>query len=240
MKRLINGEKKRVLTDIIILGSVSSLAVYLAINFNIYDSFNRFSKSHEEWNLDDIVLSITIMLAVSFGVFSYRRWIDIQRLLKYANYDSLTGLFNRRRGHEIINDEIVRKKRYGRPLSMIMFDLDHFKEINDKFGHLKGDAVLKDVATKATFSIRATDILIRWGGEEFLVVCPETDLEGARQLAERIRGKIKDIHCPDFPGITASFGVRQMKINDDFYRFIHALDEKLYQAKSSGRDSVVG
>ncbi len=159
--------------------------------------------------------------------------------LKQANTDVLTGLFNRRKGREIIEEEVMRSTRYDGPLSLIIFDLDYFKGINDTYGHLVGDEVLKEVSTVAGKLIRNIDSLIRWGGEAFVVVCPGTDSDGAGQLAERIRQGIAKNEQTDSPKVTASFSVGQLQRSDDFFTLINAVDKNLYLAKKGGRNIVV-
>ena len=206
---------------------------------NAVEIFYGFSRSHENWQLDEVVFIIPSVGSICLAIFSRRRWKDVSRLLKEANSDPLTGLFNRRKGWDIIEKEMKRSKRYLRPLSLIMFDLDHFKRVNDTFGHLSGDKVLKAASAVTKGSIRKTDSLVRWGGDEFLVICPETEFLGAWQLAERIRIDMLNFQPPGLPGVTASFGVSQMQGSDDFFTLIKSVDKCLYEAKAKGRNLVV-
>ena len=156
--------------------------------------------------------------------------------------DPLTGLFNRRRGWELLEDEIVRSDRYQRDLCVIMLDIDNFKTINDTQGHLAGDLVLKTVAKVAGETVRSIDHLFRWGGEEFLVVLPDTELEAALHVAERLREAIAGIPIQISSGyfnVTASFGVTRKDENTpDLETLLARADQAMYVAKYLGRDRV--
>lgn len=161
-------------------------------------------------------------------------------LLEYqANHDSLTGLSNRQRFHNIFGKEMRRDKRYEHPLSLILFDLDSFKNFNDDFGHDVGDSVLKYVAKISIEGIREHDTVVRWGGEEFIVLLPETTLEGAKQVAEKLRMNIENHSSEDIPRkFTASFGVTTLIDGDTEDSLIKRADEALYDAKKSGKNMV--
>ncbi|MEW6068230.1 MAG: diguanylate cyclase [Nitrospirota bacterium] len=159
-------------------------------------------------------------------------------LEKLAITDSLTGVFNRTKFHELIKKEIERARRYNHPLSMIMFDIDHFKKVNDTYGHTSGDYVLKALTQVVRENLRETDYLIRWGGEEFIIITPETDLGKAEMLAERTRKAIED-HTFDHVGkITVSFGVTQFIKDDTEDTFVKRADDATYIAKRKGRNRV--
>jgi len=162
-------------------------------------------------------------------------------LLEYqASHDKLTGLFNRNKFDEIYSKELKRAKRYNNNLSMILFDIDNFKSVNDNFGHQIGDEVLKEISKVLLNNIRETDICVRWGGEEFLILLPQTDLFGAQAVAEKLRTNIKEEPLTQKQLIiTASFGVSQMNELDDENLFVSRCDKLLYKAKNSGKDIVV-
>lgn len=161
-------------------------------------------------------------------------------LLEYqASHDLLTGLFNRQKFHEIFGKEIRRDKRYQNDLSLILFDIDHFKKFNDEFGHNMGDEVLKFIAEVVTRSVREHDTVVRWGGEEFLVLLPETNIDGAMKVAEKIRNAIQEFKSKKLPKqITASFGVTTLDEGDIEEEFIKKADIALYKAKRDGRNMV--
>ncbi len=152
--------------------------------------------------------------------------------------DRLTGLHNRLKLDESFISELNRSIRYGHPLSVVILDLDHFKSVNDTYGHQIGDEVLMAVAKILKGSSRAVDVPGRWGGEEFLVICPETDLLGAKALAEKIRQSIEAYSFPQVGRKTASFGVAQFTEGDSIDTLTHRADEALYQAKITGRNRV--
>ena len=155
-----------------------------------------------------------------------------------ATRDGLTGVWNRRRLEELGRFEVQRFERYGHPLSVVFMDLDHFKRVNDQAGHGVGDAVLKDFCAAAQGCLRSTDLLGRWGGEEFLVLLPNTVQAHARPLAERIRGAMAARVSPEAGQVTASLGVAQCRAGDTWESLVARADEALYRAKAGGRNRV--
>ena len=163
-----------------------------------------------------------------------------EQLLQLSRHDGLTNLFNRRTFFELIDNEFARAKRYQLPLSAIMIDLDHFKAINDTFGHLAGDFVLNRVAKVLKRNSRQNDITARYGGEEFVMMLPNTNSIQANIVAERIRKEIEqavfkfDQHEIK---LTISCGLAQLKESDeDKNSYLSQVDEQLYEAKHSGRN----
>ena len=136
--------------------------------------------------------------------------------------------------------EIKRAERYGEALSLVMFDIDQFKRINDTYGHLVGDEVLIHVAKLIGERIRASEILARWGGEEFILVLPQTDMENAVHLAGELRALMQKYEFPQVGTVTASFGVTQYSRGDSMDSLLHRADIALYRAKESGRNRVAG
>jgi len=176
------------------------------------------------------------VLALCVAFFALRRWRDAVR---QASTDSLTGLANRRSGRELLEREVRRASRYDRPLSLILFDLDRFKAVNDRYGHAAGDRVLRAVARAAARAVRDTDRVIRWGGEEFVVVCAETGQNEAGQLAERLRRRIERLRLARQRLVTASFGVATFSAGEDAAALSERADKALYRAKHGGRNRVV-
>jgi len=156
--------------------------------------------------------------------------------------DGLTGCFNRAHAIDVIDTELRRARRSHMPVSLIMFDLDHFKEINDRHGHLCGDAVLAAVGSKMCDVLRGSDLKCRYGGEEFLVLLPETPLEGAKRVADTLRREIADMPVgwkSETVSITASFGVSvALPAEIDTPALISRADAALYRAKDQGRNCV--
>jgi two-component system, cell cycle response regulator len=159
--------------------------------------------------------------------------------------DALTEAYNKRYFLEFLDREVARCARYQRPLSLVMFDLDHFKKINDNHGHLAGDYVLRELSRRLRTRIRKEELLARYGGEEFIVVLPEADHKGSLDFAEQIR-RLVEREPFTFEGdvipMTISVGVATLteKSSADLTHFIKAADENLYRAKRAGRNRVVG
>jgi diguanylate cyclase (GGDEF)-like protein/PAS domain S-box-containing protein len=167
-----------------------------------------------------------------------------RRLHEQASTDELTGIFNRRRVLDIGKAEMARSRRFGRPLACLMIDIDHFKQINDTYGHVAGDAVLRGVTATLSAGLRQSDTLGRLGGEEFIVFMPETDAEGAMHTAERLRQAVEQSSVlmdgeGASPGITVSLGVTVLAPETaSLDAFIAAADAALYRAKENGRNRV--
>jgi diguanylate cyclase (GGDEF)-like protein len=155
---------------------------------------------------------------------------------RQARIDYLTGIYNRLMFTELLEAELQRARRYDFELSLIMFDLDHFKAVNDTHGHSMGDHVLKEVAKIVLDNIRSHDIFARWGGEEFMVLTPKTTQVQAVVLAEKLRGLFENHDFGDGLQVAASFGVTQFMSDDHADSFTARSDEALYLAKGNGRN----
>ncbi len=166
----------------------------------------------------------------------------IMKLKEISRYDDLTGILNRKTVIECLYHEFEKVRRYGGDLSIVFCDVDNFKEINDTCGHIAGDTVLKNLAETLKNNIRKTDIIGRYGGDEFLLILPGTSLRGAQRLSEKIRNKIMKIECPidsERFSISMSFGIAGFNDNiKDHYHLIHLADQALYQSKNSGRNII--
>ena len=177
-----------------------------------------------------------------FSLTDITKFKEKSNILEYqASHDKLTGLFNRNKFDEIFAKEIKRTKRYKNELSVIIFDIDNFKMVNDTYGHQIGDEVLKEISKIALDNVREQDITTRWGGEEFFILLPQTNLSGAVIVANKIRISTQNhIFTEKSLKITASFGVAQFCIeNDDEKTIITRADELLYEAKRSGKNKVM-
>lgn len=152
--------------------------------------------------------------------------------------DTLTGVANRLACERVLEREHERYRRYRHALSVILFDLDRFKALNDTYGHNAGDAALRRVGAILTTRVRSQDTAGRWGGEEFLIVCPETDLAGASELARHLRNALHAADWGDTPAVTASFGVAEATPDESPERLIGRADDALYCAKLRGRDRI--
>jgi diguanylate cyclase (GGDEF)-like protein len=170
------------------------------------------------------------------------RQAEIENLTNAAAIDPLTGCYNRREFENQLKRNISGAIRHKNDLSVFMFDLDHFKKINDTYGHLAGDKVLQEVVSLMQKNMRTGDILARYGGEEFIAILPETGKIKAMELADRLRIKISKkiiVHNDDTIKVTASFGVSELNRCADMTRIIQDADTMLYKAKLNGRNTVM-
>ncbi len=197
--------------------------------------------------VDDYQLRRGDQVKVGDTIFKFLSGSDMEAQYHETIYrmtivDGLTGVNNKRFLIEALEREIPRARRHERPLSLVMFDIDHFKQINDTFGHLAGDYVLKEMAQLIKSRLRSdADVLGRYGGEEFAVVLPETDLRGGAHIAEQMRALVAD-HPFRFEGeqihVSVSLGVAQLADGWEVANFIKHADERLYAAKREGRNRV--
>ncbi len=176
-----------------------------------------------------------------FSLTDITKLKEKSNLLEYqASHDKLTGLFNRNRFDEIYSKEIKRARRYNNDLSIIIFDVDDFKMVNDNYGHQTGDEVLKEMAQIVLTHVREQDISVRWGGEEFLILLPQTNLAGAVAVANKIKTAINEhFFTNNSLTITGSFGVAQLLDEDNENDFISRTDKLLYEAKKTGKNKVI-
>lgn len=189
-----------------------------------------------------------VLLATTLALQTAMDVMRISLLEQDAATDALTGAYNRRYLDRRLSEEFASARRYGKPLSILMLDIDHFKQVNDRYGHQAGDQVLVALAKTVAGELRETDILTRYGGEEFLVMAPHTPLLGAVNLAERVRKRIEshDFILPNPPGgipgirVTVSVGVASVGDSPmDREMLVHAADENLLRAKQEGRNRVI-
>ncbi len=169
------------------------------------------------------------------GYRSEENWAALERL---ALTDPLTGLSNRRAGARALEREAIRARRAASPFSLALLDLDRFKGINDMHGHSVGDDVLCEVSRILTSTFRASDLAVRWGGDEFLVLLPDVNLEGAAAFAERIRVQVESLTFPGVPQVTLSAGIVEIQSDESPQAAIARADAKLYEAKAAGRNRV--
>ncbi len=194
-----------------------------------------------------IAFIAALLVAVVLIVRSYKRLSAVNRQLLVARReaeelslkDSLTGLLNRRAFLPLVEYELQRRTRFGSVAALMVADIDHFKRVNDTCGHDVGDVVLKEVGKAMQDSIRGTDTLARWGGEEFIVLLPDTDEQSGFVLAEKIRRCVMDLRFDSCPPITISIGVAQHGSDEDFLEWFKEADGALYRAKETGRNRTV-
>jgi len=180
-----------------------------------------------------------VFAGLLFGYLLARIKLLHQQMSLMAYTDPLTNIYNRLHFGHFLDAEIDRVKRYGGTFSIIFFDLDRFKEVNDEYGHLVGDEVLKRVAEIVEKANRNADIFARYGGEEFIILAPATDIAGARVHAERLRNDIEHHRFSEISNLTCSFGVAEYKPDaDDVTSLFKRADTALYNAKKLGRNRV--
>ncbi len=195
-----------------------------------------------------VFLFVTISIPAMAGAFiselyARRAFVQTRLIEEVAYTDELTGLPNRRHLMERLLSEVRRSRRYGRPVSLAMVDVDHFKQVNDEHGHVAGDRALKAIATHLDEAVRAPDFLGRFGGEEFAVILPEAGIEGARAVGERIRRRIGHARIPvsgrKSVSVSVSVGVASLRSDQaEVNRLLRLADHAMYQAKARGRDQV--
>jgi len=175
----------------------------------------------------------------STETYKRKKYAANRELLALSITDPLTGIYNRAKFEEEINKWINVSERYGNSLSLILFDIDDFKKTNDKYGHLVGDSVLKTIVDIIKKSIRNTDVFARWGGDEFVILLPNTDLRQAEKMAERMKTSICNSFFEPAINITCSFGVGTYEKDDTRQSFLQKADNLLFQAKTRGKNTVV-
>jgi len=193
------------------------------------------SKGHH-FTDDDVRQLETLALRAGPAIENARRFREARQL---ADLDALTGLHNRRYFHETLARETARAHRYERKLSLIVFDLDDFKEVNDRIGHLAGDAALAEAAERVRGVVRTADITCRVGGDEFAVILPESSLEEADQLYRRILNAVSSRALGEAGKLYLSAGVAEIRPEDDPVSFFQRADDALYRAKEAGKGRVV-
>lgn len=226
-------ETKKVLFDIVALVITIIVVAIFLMNSDMAEVLYKFSREHESYNLDEILLTIAFS-SFLFIVFILRRFFELQNMIKKANTDPLTGVLNRRKGTELIENAINNSKE----ASLIMFDIDDFKYINDSFGHNIGDVVLKEISYITIDTTRKNDVFIRWGGEEFIILCTDTSLEMATSLANRLKVIIENYQFCTKSTITSSFGVTSLNKKEDLRSQINRVDALLYISKKNGKNQV--
>lgn len=218
-------------------------------NENLYEFINGISETDrvitlKHGNIDEksYYLNISKITEMNFLInLTDITEIEKQReeTTKKAYKDGLTGVYNRNKFEEVFEYEYKRSRRYKYPICIAMLDIDHFKEFNDKFGHLIGDEVLIMLANEVDEHTRDTDLFARWGGEEFVILFTNISLESAKAKANDIRKHIQSLEHKTAGSVTASFGVAEIKEDDTMKSLLNRADEALYEAKESGRNCVI-
>lgn len=229
---------------------VRSLIVIPVVLFdqNVGSFLLRAARKHSPFTLRDISFCEIVAKAAANALERAQLFEDIQkaneRLERLAVTDGLTGVYNHRYFRDRLEDELARARRYNLPLSCMILDVDNFKRVNDTYGHLQGDTVLRGIAECTLSAVRKSDVVARYGGEEFVVLMPQTGLEGAQAQGERIRKQIEGWPFEGFPEkheITVSVGVAVFHPENiaDSEALIRVADTALYRAKAAGKNRVV-
>ena len=236
---------ERMAIRIVMIGYPAYLLFRLIFNM-IHGAQERFltDSTIESTITQFVALLSSCLFALVINMLDDRKVISMlenqNHFFEHQSYtDQLTGFHNRRYLEKIISDELSRHARYNHPMSMILLDIDHFKKINDQHGHPKGDQVLIELTKMISEQSRSCDISIRMGGEEFMILLPETDLQGAHDLAERIRTQIESLDQPVVCSYTVSLGVSEMNMDETFDAWYTRTDTALYLAKQKGRNRTV-
>jgi diguanylate cyclase (GGDEF)-like protein len=223
-----------------VLAIQSAIVVPMILNDQVIGAISLDSHTRAAFTEDDLRLLVSFAATATAAIRNSQLHMEMQRL---AITDPLTNLYNRRGIYELGRREIERSRRFGRPLTAIMFDLDSFKQVNDRYGHNIGDQVLRCVADRVNRNIREVDILGRLGGDEFIIILSETDLFTATNMAERLRKIIAETPAIVDGGvsipITVSMGLAKATTGTpDLTSLIHDADQALYMAKQNGRNQV--
>ncbi|HEX2939386.1 MAG TPA: GGDEF domain-containing protein, partial [Ruminiclostridium sp.] len=225
------------------LHSFSSSFILVAAFFvySLMDTGNNADNSTIVFGFTCILILFVLNSVNSYVVNYLRRskYYETIMLKKLINVDTLTGAYNRAKFNEDIKKLILKSKTAGRVFSIAIFDIDNFKRINDTFGHLVGDKILTGIVDIASKLKRPSDILSRWGGEEFVLLLPSTNLDDALKITEKLRTAIA---CYDFGikgRVTCSFGLTEFRNNDTHTTIFRRADKLLYDAKASGKNIVI-
>jgi diguanylate cyclase (GGDEF)-like protein len=196
-----------------------------------------FTRAPEQVFADDDVRRLEELASrAAPAIENARRFREARQL---ADLDALTGLHNRRFFHETLARECARAHRYNRTLALIVFDLDDFKEVNDRIGHLAGDAVLAEVAERVRDVVRSADIACRVGGDEFAIILPESGVDDADQLYRRIQAAVASRPLAQGGKLYLSAGVAELRPDDDAVSFFQRADDALYRAKETGKGRAI-
>ena len=184
---------------------------------------------------------ITVQDVTDVSLYRARLQATLEHIEAISVRDGLTGVYNRRHLEVLATQEIGRAERHGGPLSVVLFDLDHFKAINDGFGHRAGDDVLCEVSRRVETALRVNDHLGRYGGEEFVLILPDTSLDGAGQVAERVRRSVHDTPVETDAGsleVSVTLGVAEWQLQEPVDALLDRADRCLYRGKKAGRNRV--
>ncbi|MDO9491031.1 MAG: GGDEF domain-containing protein [Acetobacterium sp.] len=218
-------------------------SLFLSISYFVFVAvfLNNVSTSDYLAAVLFIILIIFICSIASYGTNYYKRfhYLNLIELLRVAELDALTGIYNKSKFNKDYQGLTITVKQQCGHLSIVMFDIDNFKELNDQYGHLVGDAVLLELANFIQQNIRSSDIFVRWGGDKFILTFPDTHLQLAVEIAEKLRVMIGEHSFEKIGHLSCSFGVAAFKEGDELDSLVRRADERLYIAKRQGKNKVV-
>jgi len=227
----------------LIAGSVYGLSFAIVVVQIVYWNMPGIDSEDSEHVLRAYLMGgallVFLVILAMYRSHIERLHTEYEVMANLAYTDTLTSLPNRRRLYEDVYRLIALAERYGQEFCVCLFDLDHFKRLNDTHGRLVGDQVLQEVAQVARLHLRAADLFGRWGGEEFVVLLPQTRLSDAQTALERVRLALHTIALPNVHAVTASFGIAAYLPGDTRESLLHRADQALYLAKTTGRNRIV-
>lgn len=230
-------EPRRGLVELLLILVLAGVLYELATVLHLGAAIERWSLWHPGFDPPRILIP-AVFLSIVFPLFSFRRWFELRNEIELANTDLLTGLHNRRKFADLMEREFRRARRYNRPLSVFILDIDSFKEVNDEQGHETGDRVLRETARICESNVRHTDWLARWGGDEFVLITPETGPAAAYQVACKLKQAIASYDFGMDRSVSVSVGLTSLDLSDDLDGFLRRADAMLYGAKREGRNRV--
>lgn len=221
-----------------------TVSVLLCVIFLVLSRYILANIILREYLASIVYITIALIInAISSWLINYYKryqYLNSQKLNKLSITDSLTQIYNRAKFDEELKKSIDLSKRYSTRLSLILFDIDDFKQINDSYGHLAGDNILISLSQLVKRSVRKTDTFARWGGDEFVILLPCTNTEAARNIAQKLRAIISAHHFDNLVHISCSFGVTSLNNDEDFNSLMFRIDKLLYRAKkSTGKNTII-
>ncbi|MBU9711593.1 GGDEF domain-containing protein [Evansella tamaricis] len=229
---LIFRHTKALIVSFILYALSITVGIFVYSFYSIENIGDNFTLIHLYLSNLVIIVALYVLLSI---VESYNKSRDFEKM---AYTDLLTEIYNRRKLYDLINTEISNKKNFQNGSSVIIFDIDNFKKINDKYGHMAGDHVLIEFSRIVQNIVTDNEHFGRWGGEEFLILCPKKDKNQAKELAEKLREKTEKHHFQYVNTVTASFGITQFQKGDNISSLINRADLALYTSKQNGRNQV--
>jgi diguanylate cyclase (GGDEF)-like protein len=238
------------IATVFVVGLGAAIAVGTALARSIMTPLRALKSGVDRFGAGDLSYRMSLtgldefgQLGRTFNAMADKLEQSLATLREQSTHDDLTGLFNYREFNRQLTEEVERSRRYTRPFSLLMLDIDHFKVVNDTYGHMAGDEALQALATLIRREIRPVDLVARYGGEEFVMLLPETTGPGALELGERLRAFIAGHAVPLSTGhtifLTVSIGLATYPDDaDSLPRLVNLADQALYAAKSAGRNRV--